>query len=127
MNFTRELVPGTGDWLLSDPRFQDWHFSRNWLLWISGGPGHGKSHLATRIIRHLADIFPQDQEMLRTTVAYFFCRETSSSRQSFSTILRSIAYQIARKDLVYAKFLQNAIKSEDMMKCGLVETWERCL
>ncbi|TKA80599.1 hypothetical protein B0A55_02917 [Friedmanniomyces simplex] len=40
--------PGTGDWLLDDPNFETWRDSESpSLLWCQGGPGAGKSVLAS--------------------------------------------------------------------------------
>lgn len=42
----REVLPGTGQWLLSDPLFNSWKKeSVSSILWLHGVPGSGKSKL----------------------------------------------------------------------------------
>ncbi|KAF4957868.1 hypothetical protein FSARC_11164 [Fusarium sarcochroum] len=46
--------PGTCRWILNEEQFQSWCTSSSrHLLWISGGPGKGKSHLAAYVGEHL--------------------------------------------------------------------------
>ena len=42
----RDILPGTGQWLLRDARLLDWQSSRlSSVLWLHGIPGSGKSKL----------------------------------------------------------------------------------
>jgi adenylylsulfate kinase-like enzyme len=42
-----DVLPGTGQWLLSDPVFDKWKKeSVSSILWLHGIPGSGKSKLA---------------------------------------------------------------------------------
>jgi hypothetical protein len=48
-------LEGTGQWLLDNEEFQSWESSSETkLLWVHGKHGCGKSHLAARVIDHLA-------------------------------------------------------------------------
>ena len=41
-----DVLPGTGQWLLHDPRLLDWQNSRSSsVLWLHGIPGSGKTKL----------------------------------------------------------------------------------
>lgn len=42
----RDILPGTGQWLLEDDRLLEWQFSESSsILWLHGIPGSGKSKL----------------------------------------------------------------------------------
>ncbi|KAJ7444312.1 ankyrin repeat-containing domain protein [Mycena latifolia] len=45
--------PGTGEWLLADPRFQKWKSGSGETLWCHGIPGAGKTILASLVVDHL--------------------------------------------------------------------------
>ncbi|KAJ7441378.1 ankyrin repeat-containing domain protein, partial [Mycena galericulata] len=46
---------GTGEWLLADPKFQEWKTGSGKTLWCPGIPGAGKTVLASVVVRHLSD------------------------------------------------------------------------
>ncbi|KAJ6566460.1 hypothetical protein B0H19DRAFT_1257672 [Mycena capillaripes] len=45
--------PGTGEWLLEDPRFRKWVSNSGQTLWCYGIPGAGKTVLASLVVDHL--------------------------------------------------------------------------
>ncbi|KAJ6579073.1 hypothetical protein DFH09DRAFT_913370, partial [Mycena vulgaris] len=47
------LQPGTGEWLLADPQFQDWESGCGKALWCPGMSGAGKTVLASLVFHHL--------------------------------------------------------------------------
>ncbi|KAJ6526342.1 hypothetical protein B0H19DRAFT_863855, partial [Mycena capillaripes] len=49
--------PGTGQWLLSDPKFYTWESVPGQILWCRGIPGAGKTILSSLVIHHLRDQF----------------------------------------------------------------------
>ncbi|KAJ7137086.1 hypothetical protein C8R44DRAFT_608307, partial [Mycena epipterygia] len=49
--------PGTGQWLLSDPKFYTWESVPGQMLWCRGIPGAGKTILSSLVIHHLRDQF----------------------------------------------------------------------
>jgi ankyrin repeat domain-containing protein 50 len=56
---SRIMVPGTCEWFLTDERFCKWRDSKlPSLLWVSAGPGRGKSVLSRSLI---------DQKLFSTT------------------------------------------------------------
>jgi ankyrin repeat domain-containing protein 50 len=46
MDRNRERVPGTCEWFLTDEQFLKWLKGNSDLLWVSAGPGRGKSVLS---------------------------------------------------------------------------------
>ena len=82
------------------------------ILWLSGGPGAGKSFLSSNIIQYLVQRHPQGvQDPRRVSVAYFFCKDYDPELRSFNKALRSLAYQICLNDPVYAKHCTAVFKS----------------
>jgi hypothetical protein len=76
------------------------------ILWILGGPGSGKSFLATRIISDLCQRFTQGSgDTSKVTVVYFFIKEDDQYLHDLNTILKSIAFQIAVADVIYKKHI----------------------
>jgi hypothetical protein len=66
------------------------------FFWLYGNPGTGKSVLASHVVRHLS----QNRDC-----SYYFIKHNDRSRQSLSTVLRSIAYQMADKDAAIRRAL----------------------
>jgi hypothetical protein len=103
-SITTKRVPGTGDWIREEPLFQAWIEREKPILWLSGGPGAGKSFLSSNIIQYLLKMHPQGvQDPSRTSVGYFFCKDYDPDLRTFNKALRSLAYQICLNDPVYAK------------------------
>jgi Cdc6-like AAA superfamily ATPase len=98
-----ELLKDSGQWIWHEPVFLD---RKKPLLWIYGFPGSGKSFLSCSIIQSLERRFPQCvQDASRVSVTYFFCKDDNPKLKSFNTLLRTVSYQIAKNDPVYAKYV----------------------
>jgi hypothetical protein len=101
-DFEMGRTPGTCKWILNHSAFTDWcenTDSEARLLLIYGNPASRKSVVSSFIIDHLILEGRQCQ--------YFFIRFTDQHEQSLHTILRSVAYQIARTIPAYSdKILQ---------------------
>ena len=83
-------TPGTCKGILSDTVFQKWTDctrSSN-ILWIYARPGHGKSVQAAFLI----DYFTKSGYKC----PYYFFRHDDSTKRSASSLLKSLAFQIAR-------------------------------
>lgn len=78
-------IPGSGKWV--EERIREWWDGGEPLLWIRGGPGVGKSYLASKIIGDLAKIGD-------TVVASFFCKNNDVDLRSFNKALRTLAWQV---------------------------------
>ncbi|KAH4891280.1 hypothetical protein HBH74_226530 [Parastagonospora nodorum] len=88
-------VPGTCDWLLQDPDYLAWINSDSSSLWLSGGPGKGKTMLALRVIDALLTKTRDLQQ--DCTVLYFFCSEQDSSRNNAIAIVRGLLWQFIKR------------------------------
>jgi WD40 repeat protein len=77
----------------TDQHIATW-FSRNErsrrILLLYGGPGSGKSVLASHIVRYVKDTLQQPCN-------YFFFQEQDGEKQSIVSLYRSIAFQIANQ------------------------------
>ncbi|CAG8426824.1 unnamed protein product [Penicillium salamii] len=114
INYKRLLndqVQGSGEWLQSDPLFTKWvspEDSSLSVLGISGGEGYGKSFLFATIIQKLleAHSHPAD-DLTCTSVAYYIFQ---GEKKNFSLVqaLKTLAWQISSRDVVYRKDLASA-------------------
>lgn len=105
------IVPGSGMWIQDEPLFDAWMERDAPVLWIFGGPGAGKSYLATRIITDLRQRYPQDVEHpSAVSVAYFYCKEDDQHLHDLNTILKSLAFQVALVDPVGSRYKQLALR-----------------
>ncbi|KAI4186918.1 MAG: hypothetical protein LQ348_004157, partial [Seirophora lacunosa] len=111
----QERIPGayknTCRWVFDfsvtgQSRTQRWSNFRKWLetgngvYWISGKPGSGKSTLMSYIVNEdatpqLLDRWKQGTELL--IVSFFFWNAGTTLQKSYTGLLRSLLYQIARQ------------------------------
>lgn len=88
------LVEGTGKWLLRHPQYGSWRENRQpSLMWISGDPRCGKSHLASLLVDELSrsassHLGPKD------TVCYFFFRDDDETLSSATSAARTLLHQL---------------------------------
>ncbi|TGJ86553.1 hypothetical protein E0Z10_g2255 [Xylaria hypoxylon] len=91
----RELLPGTGEWLLDRSEYQQWQYSSSSsVLWIRGIQGCGSKLCSLVVQRHLSGV--QNADINAAPVAYFYCFKTHDrSLSSPTTILCGILKQLA--------------------------------
>ncbi|RBA13303.1 hypothetical protein FPRO05_13730 [Fusarium proliferatum] len=84
---------GTCEWILKDEKFQSWRESSTQpLLWVSGRPGKGKSHLAAFLGEHLSH---RTAEALHSpNVLKFSCDNTNVRRSTSLAVHLNILHQI---------------------------------
>jgi Cdc6-like AAA superfamily ATPase len=85
---------GSCTWLLDDKRYKAWaeeeeEEKRKPILWISGGPGCGKSVLSSFLCK---EIFPNQES--QPAVAYFFCDDKDERLRTAQAILTALLYQL---------------------------------
>ena len=100
-------VPGTLEWIASNESYQEWQSSGPDTLWISAGPGRGKTMLSLYILEDLENRFtasaippgPIHPERLdkKVELYYFFCSSQDRSRRGAVAVLRNLIYQIITK------------------------------
>ncbi|KAG8531308.1 uncharacterized protein KY384_002936 [Bacidia gigantensis] len=69
---TQDYEPGTGDWVLRLPEWQDWVTLKTRCLWIHGIPGAGKTFLMAHLIEVLKERM-EAQKMTGCVCVYYFC------------------------------------------------------
>ncbi|SPO05222.1 uncharacterized protein DNG_07909 [Cephalotrichum gorgonifer] len=83
-------VDGTCEWLRRHLTYQEWLEGADPpVLWISGGPGKGKTILAIYITEMLQHVVDYTQGVL----LYYFCSNREKSRNTALTIMRGLIYQ----------------------------------
>ncbi|KAK3684184.1 hypothetical protein B0T22DRAFT_520823 [Podospora appendiculata] len=96
----RALLEGTGAWLFEEPFSNEWIQRNSAALCILGGPGSGKSFLATAIIQLLM------QQAPTVAVAYFIVKENNEYLRDANIILKTLAWQLLNQD---RNFKQHAV------------------
>lgn len=93
--FRQRWMPGTCEWILSNPTFKLWleNASNARIAWLNAPPASGKSILSAYIINHLRDLDLDCQ--------YFFFKFADQTKQSMTTLLRSLGLQMTKVIPVY--------------------------
>ncbi|ORY03559.1 hypothetical protein BCR34DRAFT_617742 [Clohesyomyces aquaticus] len=91
----KDVIQGTGFWLLSDPVFKRWKDeSCLSILWLHGIPGSGKTKLISIVIEDLIQFHSEGHNSHPT---YFYCSRNPAepTRSKPERILASIARQLS--------------------------------
>ena len=92
-NFNPKRVPGTCEWFLHSKEFLEWRDATgSRILWVSAGPGCGKSVLSRCLIdeRHLC------ASSRASTLCYFFFRDGQAERETGANALKAISHQLLK-------------------------------
>ncbi|MCJ1472736.1 hypothetical protein MMC13_001385 [Lambiella insularis] len=84
----KEQLDGTCEWIANDELISSWlgmGSMRSSLLWISGGPGTGKTILSAHIIGEIQHRHP---------IAYFFCKSDDQRKQTTTAVLQNWIWQL---------------------------------
>ncbi|KIW59550.1 hypothetical protein PV05_03993 [Exophiala xenobiotica] len=122
-------VPGTCQWFLDHKRFQTWRDSpTSALLWVSAGPGCGKSVLS----RCLVDERLLTNSRMTSTVCYFFFKDGLDGRDQAENALTAMLHQLYTHNLdknlithALSRFKENGTSLRSMLSklwAILVET-----
>lgn len=95
--------PLTGLWLTESPEFEEWYSTPNSRIWLTGIPGAGKSVIAGAIIQ---ECLQRTKTNPGTAVAYFFCTYRDPKTHVSSSILASLASQLAQQNETAYKLLE---------------------
>ncbi|KAK0474363.1 hypothetical protein IW261DRAFT_1610544 [Armillaria novae-zelandiae] len=90
----QQRVDETGQWFLRSPEFLDWVDSSvaRPLLWCAGGPGVGKTMLASTTVNHLRMKF-DDNKTDKALIFCIFCDYRAMDQKTI-TIIRSLLKQL---------------------------------
>ena len=106
-------VDGTCEWLIQHPHYQEWLADANHpLLWISGGPGKGKTMLAIYITEVLQPVVDAADNVL----LYYFCSNRDKNRNTALTIMRGILHQWIDLHPHLAKDIKNSFEGPETTK-----------
>jgi hypothetical protein len=90
----RRLPARTCTWIYEQDAFRDWYQSTaSAILWISGGPGFGKSILMAAIIEEL-QTRASKAETPEPVVVYFFCNRGATTTRETDRILDHLLSQV---------------------------------
>ncbi|CAN9243504.1 unnamed protein product [Alternaria alternata] len=97
-------VPGTCEWITHDVNYRAWLNSDGGgdgdgngdtcLLWISGGPGKGKTILSVFLTEELERHAASRND---TRLVFFFCSAQDEKRNTAVSVLRGLVHQIIAK------------------------------
>ncbi|RTE70515.1 hypothetical protein BHE90_015090 [Fusarium euwallaceae] len=88
-------VQGTCEWILTDDKFQSWRASSvAHLLWISGRPGKGKSHLAAFLGEQLSHRTAESSSS--PLILKFSCKNTDMRWSTSLAVHLNILHQILK-------------------------------
>ncbi|KAH6608120.1 hypothetical protein Trco_004433 [Trichoderma cornu-damae] len=106
-------VDGTCEWLIQHPSYQGWLADSNLpLLWISGGPGKGKTMLAIYITEVLQPMVDAEKGVL----LYYFCSNRDKNRNTALTIMRGIIHQWIDRHPRLAQCVKNSFEGTETTK-----------
>jgi hypothetical protein len=114
------MIADTGKWLFTHAIFDEWVKGGQWLLWISGHEGFGKTYLSTGIIGYLGNLHTTSID--RVGVGHFYVRKDNASRRTVPIILRTMAMQLASTNLLYAMFLSTTL--QDIVPTTVSDLWQ---
>lgn len=106
-------VDNTCEWLIHHPSYQKWLVDADPpLLWISGGPGKGKTMLAIYITEVLQSTVNGDKDDL----LYYFCSNRDKNRNTALTIMRGIIHQWIDRHPHLAQHIKNSFEGTETTK-----------
>ena len=84
--------PETGKWVFESAKFEAWSKSEGTSLWMHGIPGAGKTILCSSIIDYMQNLYKYKS---RVNVIYYYFDFADSKKQSVSSFLKSLIFQLA--------------------------------
>lgn len=106
-------VDGTCEWLIRHPSYQGWLADAHRpLLWISGGPGKGKTMLAIYITEILQPAIDAEGDVL----LYYFCSNRDKNRNTALTIMRGIIHQWIDRQPHLAQYVKSSFEGTETTK-----------
>ena len=114
-------VPGTCEWFLEDDRFINWRSNkRSGLLWVSAGPGCGKSVLS----RALIDEKKVSNNVMTSSVCYFFFQDGQERRTRGTHALSAIIHQLFKNTNLVSHALSSYKDNGKTLRDNISELWD---
>jgi hypothetical protein len=86
-------VDGTCEWIKSNKLYNSWLHARSQLLWLSGGPGKGKTMLSIFLVEELEQRAKKSQDAL---LVQYFCDNRDEKKNTAVAIIRGLIFQLLR-------------------------------
>ena len=113
-------VPGTCEWFFEDHRFLEWRDSEHSrLLWVSAGPGCGKSVLS----RSLIDERRVCTSAMASIVCYFFFKDGQEQRMRGANALSAMLHQLFENTALVSHALPSAKSYGKKLRDAFGELW----
>ncbi|RYP70906.1 hypothetical protein DL771_005156 [Monosporascus sp. 5C6A] len=97
-------VAGTCEWIRENEAYKSWLYGDVRLLWISGGPGKGKTMLSIFVTEELEEI---TQSMEDARLLFYFCSHQDEKRNTAVAVLRGLVHQIVEERPKLIKLAQD--------------------
>ncbi|KAG8526141.1 uncharacterized protein KY384_000134 [Bacidia gigantensis] len=95
-------VKGTCEWIKSHNLYASWLRTSSQLLWLSGGPGKGKTMLSI----YLAEELERKAESLDNSMfLQYFCDNKDEKRRTAVTVLRGLIFQLLKSNSKLFKYI----------------------
>ncbi|KAF3282807.1 hypothetical protein TWF970_001542 [Orbilia oligospora] len=91
------LLKGSYIWILEHEDFKAWGRNQTQLLWITGGPGKGKTMLLCGLIEELGPTTWLNDKSSDRLLAYFLFQGTDSRINNATAALRSLIYMLVNQ------------------------------
>ena len=99
-----DRVEGTCEWVLLNAQFTEWlNSDKSQLLRLTGGPGIGKTMIATFLVDKLKE---RAQYLESSLFAFFFCDNKDEGQRTATAVLRSLLVQLLRQQPSFFDYLQ---------------------
>ncbi|KAL4971208.1 hypothetical protein BDW66DRAFT_165879 [Aspergillus desertorum] len=102
-------IPASGAWV--EEKLRSWWEGSEPILWLYGGPGVGKSFIASKIITELSE--GELSAAPAPVVASFFCRNNDVDLRSLNKALRTLAWQVVAQREGFAAHAEEFCLKED--------------
>ena len=106
-------VDGTCEWIKSNKLYDSWLHSHSQLLWLSGGPGKGKTMLSIFLAEELEQTAKRTQDRL---FLQYFCNNRDEKRKTAVSIIRGLMFQLLQS---YQKLFDHILPSFRIQKDSL--------
>ena len=119
-DLNRKRIPGTCRWFLEDKRFLKWReHSESSVLWVSAGPGCGKSVLA----RALIDERSMCNTAMASNICYFFFKDNQSGRTRSTNALCAILHQLFKDNSLIHHAVPSYKHLQSQLSSSFKELW----
>ncbi|OBT58317.1 hypothetical protein VE04_01787 [Pseudogymnoascus sp. 24MN13] len=88
---------GTCEWIKTNTLYNTWFHSDSQLLWLSGGPGKGKTMLSIFLAEEIEkEIKKTTKDALKPLFLQYFCDNSNENRNTAVSIIRGLIYQFLK-------------------------------